>query len=229
MTADHSYVDLRTTPYRGHWLLAEAVRRAVRPGGTVFEGGCSSGYFAEVMVDDGYVVDGAELDPIAAEQARAICRTVLTGDLSTMDLDGLADAYDGMVFGDTLEHLSDPVAVLARLTPRLADGGSVIISIPNVANWAMRVGFLFGRFRYTERGILDRTHLRFYTAKTVRHMLAEAGLEVTDLTASVPVPIVGWRPLLAAAHWIGNLRPSVFAYGFIITARASGTPAASTS
>lgn len=219
MSADHSYVDLQTTPYRGHTLLAQAVRDAVRPGGVIFEGGCSSGYFAEVLREDGFTVDGAELDPMAAEDARAICRTVITGDLAAVDLSELADRYDGMVFGDTLEHLADPIAVLQRLTPRLAPHGAVVISIPNVLNWAMRLGFLFGRFQYTERGILDRTHLRFYTAKTVRAMLAEAGLEVTKLTASVPVPVVTWRPALAAAYRIGNLRPSLFAYGFIITAR----------
>ena len=123
------------------------------------------------------------------------------------------------MFGDTLEHLADPVAVLRRLRPALADDGALVVSIPNVANWAMRLGLLAGRFRYTERGILDRTHLRFYTARTVREMLAEAGFRTESLVASVPVPLIGWRPLLALAHRIGNYRPSLFAYTFVIVAR----------
>jgi 2-polyprenyl-3-methyl-5-hydroxy-6-metoxy-1,4-benzoquinol methylase len=213
------YVELRTQPYRGHWLLAEAVRRSVRPGGRIFEGGVSSGYFARVLVDAGYTVDGAEIDAEAAAEAAKVCDRMVVGDLSALDPGVLAPAYDGMVFGDTLEHLPDPVAVLRRLRPLLTPGGALVVSIPNVANWAMRLGLLAGRFRYTERGILDRTHLRFYTASTVREMLAEGGFRTESLVASVPVPLVRWRPLLALAHRIGNLRPSLSAYTFVIVAR----------
>jgi 2-polyprenyl-3-methyl-5-hydroxy-6-metoxy-1,4-benzoquinol methylase len=213
------YVTLRTTPYRGHWLLRQAVARSVRPGGRVLEGGVSSGYFAAVMVEDGYTVDGVEIDEAAAKEAAAVCADLVVADLATVDPDRLHPPYDGMVFGDTLEHLADPPAALRRLRPLLADGGVVVASIPNVANWAMRLGLLAGRFRYTERGLLDRTHLRFYTARTVREMFAEAGFRVDELTASVPVPLVTWRPLLALAHRLGNLRPSLFAYTFVIVAR----------
>lgn len=213
------YVELQTAPYRGHTLLADAVRRSVRAGGVVFEGGVSSGYFARVLVEAGYTVDGAEIDPAAAAEAARVCRQVVVGDLGTLDLDRLAPAYDGLVFGDTLEHLADPVALLRRLRPRLAEGGALVVSIPNIANWAVRLGLLAGRFRYTERGILDRTHLRFYTARTVREMLAEAGFRTDELVATVPVPLVGWRPVLWLAHRIGNLRPSLFAYTFVIVAR----------
>jgi len=215
------YVELQTLPYRGHVLLEEAVRRAIRPGGRIFEGGVSSGYFARVLVDAGYVVDGAEIDPEAAAAAADVCDRLVVGDLSALELDRLAPTYDGFVFGDTLEHLPDPVAVLRRLRPRLADDGALVVSIPNVANWAIRLGLLAGRFRYTERGILDRTHLRFYTARTVREMLAEAGFRTDELVASVPVPLVRWRPLLRLTHKIGNLRPSLFGYTFIIVARPS--------
>lgn len=213
------YVELRTIPYRGHGLLADAVRRSVRPGGRIFEGGVSSGYFARVLTDAGYTVDGAEIDPDAAAEAAKVCDRMIVGDLSTLDPGLLAPAYDGFVFGDTLEHLPDPVAVLRRLRPLLADGGALVVSIPNIANWAVRLGLLAGRFRYTERGILDRTHLRFYTARTVREMLAEAGFRTEELVASVPVPLVTWTPLLALAHRVGNLRPSLFAYTFVIVAR----------
>lgn len=213
------YVELQTAPYRGHRLLADAVLRSVRPGGVVFEGGVSSGYFARVLVEAGYTVDGAEIDPAAAAEAARVCRQVVVGDLAELDLDRIAPAYDGLVFGDTLEHLADPVALLRRLRPRLAPGGALVVSIPNIANWAVRLGLLAGRFRYTERGILDRTHLRFYTARTVREMLAEAGFRTDELVATVPVPLVGWRPVLWLAHRIGNLRPSLFAYTFVIVAR----------
>jgi len=213
------YVELQTAPYRGHVLLADAVRRSVRPGGRIFEGGVSSGYFARVLVEAGYTVDGAEIDPVAAAAAGTICDRLVVGDLAALDLAALAPVYDGFVFGDTLEHLADPVALLRRLRPLLADDGALVVSIPNIANWAVRLGLLAGRFRYTERGILDRTHLRFYTARTVREMLAEAGFRTDELVATVPVPLIRWRPLLWLAHRIGNLRPSLFAYTFVIVAR----------
>lgn len=217
--AEVGYVPLQQTPYRGHDLLARAVLRNVPPGGRIFEGGVSSGYFARMLVDTGLTVDGADLDADAACEAEKVCDVVVVGDLSTLDLSQLRPPYDALVFGDTLEHLPDPPAVLRRVRPLLRDEGVVVISIPNIANWAIRLGLLFGRFRYTERGILDRTHLRFYTRRTLTEMFADASFQMDELIAAVPVPFVTWRPVCRAAHAIGNLRPSLFAYTFIAVAR----------
>lgn len=221
------YVRLQQTPYRAHDLTRRAVLRSIRPGGRIFEGGVSSGYFAQLLVEAGYHVDGADLDSQTIKEAAAFCDVILVGDLATIDLSGLRPPYDGFVFGDTLEHLPDPAAVLRRLRPLLRDEGAVVISIPNIANWAVRLGLLFGRFRYTERGILDRTHLRFYTRKTLIGMLEDAGLRVDELVASVPVPLLTWRPLCWLAYRIGNLRPSLFGYGFVLVARPTHDSAAS--
>jgi 2-polyprenyl-3-methyl-5-hydroxy-6-metoxy-1,4-benzoquinol methylase len=220
MSDTAGYVPLQRTPYRGHDLLAHAVLAHSRPGDRVFEGGVSSGYFARVLVDQGRVVDGAEIDPAAAEEARQVCDKVVVGDLQHLDVDALAPAYDVLLFGDTLEHLPDPPALLRRLRPRLAPGGVLVTSIPNVANWSIRLSLLAGRFRYTDRGLLDRTHLRFYTRRTAVEMLAEAGFDAISVTATVPVPGVQSAWLGRLAHRIGNLWPSLFAYTFIIVARA---------
>jgi 2-polyprenyl-3-methyl-5-hydroxy-6-metoxy-1,4-benzoquinol methylase len=213
------YVALRQTPYRTHSLLADAVLSHTAVGDLIFEGGVSSGYFAALLVDDGRRVHGAELDPAAAAEAALVCERVFVGDLATFDTSQLTDNYDALLFGDTLEHLADPLGLLCRLRPHLRDDGVLIVSVPNVANWAIRLALLFGRFRYTERGILDRTHLRFYTRQTLVEMLTQAGFEVVELTASVPVPIITAPRLLGLAHRIGNLRPSLFAYSFIVVAR----------
>ena len=105
-----------------------------------------------------------------------MCEHVYVGDLNTFDVDQLPHDYEVLLFGDTLEHLPDPAAVLRRLRTRLAPGGHLVLSIPNVANWAMRLGLLAGHFDYTDRGILDRTHLRFYTRRTLIQMLARGRL-----------------------------------------------------
>jgi len=212
------YVDLQQTPYRGHQLVIDTVVRHSTPGDWVFEGGVSSGYVAAELVARGLKVDGADIDPVAAEAARAHCDTVLVGDLQTLDLSPLRSDYRVLLFADTVEHIPDPGDLLTRVRPRLRSDGALVLSVPNVANWAMRLGLLFGRFRYTERGILDRTHLRFFTKKTLVELVEAAGYRVVDVTASVPVPGVSWGPLCALAHRIGNLWPSLFAYTFVVTA-----------
>ena len=76
-------------------------------------------------------------------------------------------SFDAIVCGDLVEHLRDPGAALARLRPLLRPGGRLVLSTPNIANWAMRLSLLGGRWRYTDRGILDRTHVHLFTRKTL--------------------------------------------------------------
>jgi 2-polyprenyl-3-methyl-5-hydroxy-6-metoxy-1,4-benzoquinol methylase len=218
------YVPLQRNPYRGHMLLADAVLRHTNTGDRVFEGGVSTGYFARVLVDAGRIVDGADIDAEAADEARRVCDQVVVGDLQHLAVGQLAERYQALVFGDTLEHLPDPAALLRRLSDLLDGSGVLVTSIPNVANWAIRLGLLFGRFRYTDRGILDRTHLRFYTMRTASDMLAEGGFEVTECTATVPVPYVSSPTVSRIAHVIGNRWPSLFAYTFVIVARKVSPP-----
>lgn len=212
------YVRLQHIPYRGHDLLARAVLDHSKPGDRILEGGVSSGYFAKVLVDAGRRVDGIEIDPVAAEEARSVCDRVIVADLQAFDPSELPGDYDVLLFGDTLEHLPDPAAVLRRLHPKLKPGGVLVTSVPNVANWAMRLALLLGRFRYTERGILDHTHLRFYTKRTLIEMLNEAGFGVGKVVAAVPIPGVRSRVLCALFHRVGNLWPSLFGYQFIVIA-----------
>jgi 2-polyprenyl-3-methyl-5-hydroxy-6-metoxy-1,4-benzoquinol methylase len=213
------YVHLQTIPYRGHHLLAEAVLAVAPPGGRVFEGGVSSGYFAEVLVAAGLRVDGHELDPQAALRARKVCDRVFVGDLQTFDPGELEHDYDVLLFGDTLEHIADPAPVLRRLATRLKPGGHLVVSIPNVANWSIRLSLLSGRFRYTDRGILDRTHLRFYTRKTMVEMIESAGFTKVTSTGAIPVPGVTSAKAGRVAHRLGNLAPGLFAYTMVVTAR----------
>ncbi len=213
------YVTLNTAAFRAHHLLLAEALRLTNPGDLVFEGGVSSGYFAEAVAEAGRIVDGHELDPLAAEAARRVCRTVYEGDLQHFDPSVIDRDYALLLFGDTLEHIPDPGAVLASLRPHLRDGGHLVVSVPNIANWSIRAQLLAGRFRYTDRGILDRTHMRFYTAETLVEMISSAGFEVTNLQAAVPVPGVKSERLGVVAHRLGNLRPGLFAYNFVCTAK----------
>jgi 2-polyprenyl-3-methyl-5-hydroxy-6-metoxy-1,4-benzoquinol methylase len=171
-----------------------------------------------VLVRAGRRVDGIELDPVAAERASAVCERVVVGDLQHVDPEPLDGPYDLLLFGDTLEHVPDPVAVLPALATTLRPGATLVVSTPNVANWAIRLGLLLGRFRYTDRGILDRTHLRFYTRRTLVEMTEQSGFQVDRVVGTIPVPLLRSEPLCRLAHAVGNLRPSLFAYSFVVTA-----------
>lgn len=216
--ADDGYVRFEGAPYHGHRMLVDAVLAHTQPGDHIFEGGISSGYLAAELAKAGRRVDGVEIDPEAARRAEAVCERVVVGDLQELDMAELREQYDVLLFGDTLEHLRDPGALLARLRSRLRVDGRLVVSIPNVANWSMRLGLLFGRWEYKDRGLLDRTHLRFFTKQTAVRLLEEAGFRVESVVAAVPVPLVKWKPIVALAHRIGNGWPSLFAYTFIITA-----------
>lgn len=215
------YVGLQPIPYRTHHLLVRAVLDATEPGDRVFEAGVSSGYLASVLVAAGLHVDGYELDEVAAERARRVCDRVHVGDLERFDPSGLEGAYDVVLFGDILEHLADPGAVLRRFAPCLRPGGALVVSVPNVANWAMRLSLLGGRFHYTDRGILDRSHLRFFTRSSLLDLLAGAGYAVESLVGAVPVPGVTGERAALAAHRFGNAWPSLLAYGFVAVARVA--------
>jgi len=90
-------------------------------------------------------------------------------------------SFDAVVCGDLVEHLRDPGSTLARLRPLLRPGGRLVLSTPNVANWALRLSLLGGRWRYTDRGILDRTHAHLFTRKTLIETVEAAGYRVVEL------------------------------------------------
>lgn len=92
--------------------------------------------------------------------------------------------FDAIVFGDVLEHMADPAEALALALDRLTPSGAVLISVPNVAHWTIRLKLLFGRFDYAETGLMDATHLRWFTRKTLIGMLERQGFAITDMTVS---------------------------------------------
>jgi SAM-dependent methyltransferase len=208
------YVPLNERPHGGHsklLALAGSPKRAL-------DVGCSSGYLAARLADRGCAVVGLEADERAAEEARAVCEEVLVGDVETMELPFPPGSFDLVLCGDVLEHLRDPELFLARVRPLLAPAGRLVLSTPNVANWAMRLGLLAGRWRYTDRGILDRTHTHLFTRRTLEEALGRAGYRVVAFDFTVPVPLVGTPRVETVAHALGRLRPSLLAYQFVVAA-----------
>ena len=146
----------------------------------------------------------------------------------------LPKKIDVIVLADVLEHLRQQREVLARVRESLSPQGILFISVPNIANVTIRLGLLFGIFRYRERGILDETHVRFYTADTIREELEHAGFEIMSLHgSSVPIRLIvdgkvpevairtGERLLTFATRWWKSL----LAYQIIIVARVANRKA----
>ena len=211
-----AYVPLSERPHRAHAKLLAAVGEGKR----VLDVGCSSGYLSEPLATRGNTIVGIELDPDAARAAEAFCERVLVGDVETMALPLDPASFDVVLCGDVIEHLRDPVATLARLRPFLKPGGRLVLSTPNVANWAIRLSLLAGRWRYTDRGILDRSHTHLFTRSTLAEAVRRAGFDVDRIDASVPVP-GGSDRLDALAAAVGRLRPGLFAYQFVLVAHTA--------
>jgi 2-polyprenyl-3-methyl-5-hydroxy-6-metoxy-1,4-benzoquinol methylase len=157
--------------------LVESIGRPRR----VLDVGCGVGLNGAAAKRKGARVTGIEIVRHTSERARKVLDEVLAIDITSdasvkAGLEG--KTFDLMLFGDVLEHVPDPGAVLGRLLPYLEPEGRVIASLPNVAAWTVRLGLLGGHFDYEQSGILDNTHLRFFTRDSARHLLEAAGLEV---------------------------------------------------
>lgn len=159
------------------------VVRLVGPGRRVLDLGCATGGVARALGKQGCQVVGVEMDPAAAERARPWCTEVIVGDLAdpaTLDkLDG--QRFDVILAADILEHLACPEQLLQALPRLLAPDGYLVASIPNVAHGAVRLALVTGRFPYSDVGLLDRTHLRFYTLETAQEMLAAGGFRTVHV------------------------------------------------
>jgi 2-polyprenyl-3-methyl-5-hydroxy-6-metoxy-1,4-benzoquinol methylase len=208
------YVALNERPHGGHAKLLALVGSGKR----VLDVGCSSGYLARPLVANGCTVVGIEQDEAAAAAAREVCAEVLVGDVETMELPFEPGSFDVVLCGDLIEHLRDPEAFLAGVRPFLCEGGRLVLTTPNVANWTVRVALLAGRWRYTDRGILDRTHVHLFTRSTLVEALGRAGYRVETLDYTVPVPLVGSPAVERVAHAVGRVRPPFFAYQFVVSA-----------
>jgi O-antigen biosynthesis protein len=174
---DAAYRYDRVVEAKGNDSLSE-IGRLITPGSTVLDLGASTGALGRFLRDDKKcIVDGVELDPAAAAAARPYYRSLLELDLEIVNLGQYftAEGYDAIVCADVLEHIKDPGSVLTQLQPLLAEGGRLLISIPNVGYAGVVAGLIQGQFRYRATGLLDSTHLRFFTRASLLELLDKHG------------------------------------------------------
>jgi GT2 family glycosyltransferase/2-polyprenyl-3-methyl-5-hydroxy-6-metoxy-1,4-benzoquinol methylase len=150
------------------------------PVATVLDVGCNTGYLGHMFIRGGSQVAGIDNDEAALEKAREVGIDARYADLDTTSLESVfpGQSFDLIVFADVLEHLKRPDAVLVRARTLLNPDGRVIASIPNVAHGNVRLDLLLGRFEYTVLGLLENTHLRFFTGDTIEQLFADAGFAI---------------------------------------------------
>ena len=215
---------VKRSRYSSHSVIARTCGAGA--GRRLLDVGCARGHLMALMEDSGWRVTGIEPDGADAAVARSAGLEVVSAPAE--EAWGLLTAkYDIIVFADVLEHMVDPGAVLSTAVPHLAAGGRIVISIPNVAHLSVRLQLLLGSFTYSDRGILDRTHLRFYTRRTLRELVSSAGLRIVEFTAT-PAPVEEvfpllersrfLRPVLALGAALASARKTLFAYQFIVVA-----------
>ena len=196
----------------------------------ILDVGAAQGMLGHLIQGGGLVIDAVEANPQWAEQARPFYRNTWASIVEDAPLP--SRQYKLIVCADVLEHTPSPVSVLKRLREAATEDATFIISLPNVAHLAVRLMLLFGYFPKMDRGILDRTHLQFFTKDTARDLLREAGLQAQRITATgVPLDEVwkageGKLPFRMAQrvqHLALDLAPRLFAMQWVIVAGTNGT------
>lgn len=213
---------------------AAQVCRIAGSGRRVLELGCAAGAMSAVLVSHyGCEVTGVEYDATAAEQARRFCQRVVLGNLDQPDWH---EAFAGMQFdtilaADVLEHLRDPLTCLRQARKLLAQDGQLVVSVPNIAHSGVVAALLINDFPYRETGLLDRTHIHFFTALTLGQTLVQAGFSVeavrtVDTGPWHPEFKRHWDALPAAIRdWLAA-NPAGKAFQIIMLARPQDEPAA---
>jgi 2-polyprenyl-3-methyl-5-hydroxy-6-metoxy-1,4-benzoquinol methylase len=181
---------------------------------------------AHSVAGEDFVIDGIEANAEWAEMARPLYRSMWSCFAENAPLE--PGTYKLVVCGDVLEHTPDPVGVLRKLIEASAADARFIISLPNVAHLAIRMMLLFGRFPKMERGILDKTHLQFFTKDTATDMLKSAGLQVEKVSCTgVPLDEI-WKSgegkllyklMTKSQHLALAVAPRLFGFQWIFLAR----------
>ncbi len=201
------------------------------PNSSILEVGCHAGDFSIELIKMGHEVIAIEKDPMAAGEARRKGITVIQGDIEEKStIENLSKEFEVILFMDILEHLRDPNIVLRRARSLLNRNGRMIVTGPNIAYWGVRKNLFLGRWNYADAGILDKTHLHFYTKQGWRSLLEEEGYEITLLEPAegmVPFETVLKKHCRLSMGGIEKLRvyacriaPSLFTVVYLILASA---------
>ena len=202
-----------------HKVILNMARTA--PRSRLLDLGCAGGLLAERLHQAGHYVVGVDYREVG--QAHRYVDQFIEADLAK----GLPEALVGESFNiviaaDVLEHLPEPQDLLRQITAVLQPGGHVIVSVPNFSHWYPRLRIALGLFGYDRLGILDQSHLRFFTRRSLARLVREAGFDIVEQrTTSVPfTALMGLSRYAVVAQkvgsWLARAWPSLFAYQYVL-------------
>jgi len=187
----------------------------------ILDVGCGPGWLAAALTEAGHTVVGVDI--AEADGVRDRMSRFVQADLSHGIPDEVGDDFDLAIGADVIEHLADPAELLRDMAARVHAHGSVIASVPNISHWYPRFRIAASRFDYDQRGVLDATHLRFFTRRRFLRVAEEAGLErVAHRHTGLPLDALGLGDHALVAGTVGRADrllvkwwPTMFAYQFV--------------
>lgn len=186
--------------------------------------GCGGGAFGAAVKDAREcVVVGVTYSEAEAHQARQRLDEVVVADLNIFEPASLG-LFDCVVCSHVLEHLLAPQELLRRLRASLSPGGTLLIALPNVLFWRQRLEFLRGRFRYTEGGLMDETHYRFFDWNSARQLVLDGGLVPREQVADGGLPLSRWLGAAASRaidRWAVSTFPGLMGFQFVLSCEAT--------
>jgi 2-polyprenyl-3-methyl-5-hydroxy-6-metoxy-1,4-benzoquinol methylase len=217
---------LKESKYSSHYYFMQLVGN----GNSVLDIGCGEGFFAARIAQKGNRVVGIDQLPTAkcADQMQQYISADLDRGLAEAQAQLEGQRFDRVLLQDVLEHLRAPEDLLRDCRPLLKPHGLLLVSVPNVANIFVRLSLLFGRFEYAQRGILDKTHVRFFTRRSARMMLEQQGYTVIGERATViPIELAfgasAKNPLMRLMNrtlaMLTRIWPGLFGYQMIFMVR----------
>jgi 2-polyprenyl-3-methyl-5-hydroxy-6-metoxy-1,4-benzoquinol methylase len=185
----------------------------------ILDVGCGKGRLGANLKQavPGRKVFGIEHNDRIAAEAKKVLDEVLVGDLQTMNIPFDIEMFDCIIFADVLEHLVDPDAALRKLKPHLKPHGNVICSIPNMRHYTAILRLLRRGWQYDDWGLFDRTHLRFFSLRTMKKMLADQGFQIEQIQPRI---VASRKMKFLNALCFGKLEDFV-AWQYLIKARNS--------
>jgi glycosyltransferase involved in cell wall biosynthesis len=210
--------EYKPSPNSSHGIVLELIDDA-KPL-RILDVGCGPGWVAAELRRRGHHVTGVDL--IAHEGVRDRTDDFFEADVEGGLPDEVGDGFDVVIAADVIEHVRNPDALLGDLAGRMASDGSILASVPNFGHWYPRARTAAGLFDYDQRGILDRTHMRFFTRRSFRRTVAHTGLVTTaERYAGLPLEVLGVGGVIGTTvgvvdKVITRVWPTMFAYQFVV-------------
>lgn len=219
----HKYDEFNHNKYEVHQLTLDLIAGHSR----VLDIGCATGCFASALAKKKCEVWGIDKNSQSLKKAGKHCLKTFVIDVDDSSKLPVPKKYfDCVIILDVIEHLTHPENILSLIKPHLKDGGKVILSTPNIAHASIRWMLLQGDFRYASHGIMDDTHVHFYTRDSFGNLLKKNGFRILQM---IPTNGMCKVPLLykisdrlppSWQYWLARMVPTLFSYQFIAVANS---------